>query len=267
MLAAMTSPPKRPLQLIDAGDHRLEHAWIGRGRPGPVLVFLHEGLGSLSQWKDFPERLCDLTGLSGLVYSRRGYGASDPAVLPRGVGFMHEEARCDLPRVLAATGVEDAILVGHSDGASIALIYAGEGGGGIRGLALIAPHVMVEAMCVEEIARRRAEYGVTELREKLARHHTDVDATFHGWVDVWLHPDFRRWDIRPLLAGVRVPVLVVQGADDAYGTLAQVDAVRSGVRGPAERLIVPGAGHSPQRDAPDEVLGAMARFITVLTRT
>jgi pimeloyl-ACP methyl ester carboxylesterase len=255
-----------PPRFLEVDGQRLEHVWLGEPRrPGPVLVFLHEGLGSVSQWKDFPERLCQAAGLSGMVYSRAGYGRSSPATLPRPVTFMHAEARL-LPFVLEAAGIEDAILVGHSDGASIALIHAGTSGARVRGLVLEAPHVFVEDICIEAITALRAAYATSELREKLARHHTDVDATFHGWVDVWLHPDFRSWNIEPCLPGVRVPTLVIQGEGDGYGTLLQVDAVCQGLGAPCERRILPrSVGHSPHRDAPDDVITEVTTFIEKFT--
>jgi len=226
-----------------------------------TLVFLHEGLGCAATWRDFPREVSAATGCPALVYSRAGYGLSDPAALPRGVRYMHEEALDILPELLDRTGIDDAILIGHSDGGSIALIYAGAIGRRIRGLALLAPHVFVEEMGVASIAALRNSYPGSELAEKLARRHADADATFYGWADIWLHPEFRRWNIEEYLAGVRAPLLVIQGEEDQFGTAAQVDAVCAGVSGPAERLMLPGVGHSPHRDQPDEVRDAMARFV------
>jgi pimeloyl-ACP methyl ester carboxylesterase len=234
------------------------------GQPGrPTLVFLHEGIGCVARWRDFPRAVAEATGCPALVYSRQGYGRSDPIARPRPLDFMHREARGALPELLAAEGVEDAVLVGHSDGASIALIYAGEGGRGVRGLVAMAPHVLVEDVCVEAITRIRAEYldPATEVRQKLAKHHADVDGAFLGWADAWLDPGFRSWDLTGFLPGVRVPVMVIQGEDDEYGTLAQVDAVCRGVSGPCERVVLARCGHVPQRDRREETLAAVVRFV------
>jgi pimeloyl-ACP methyl ester carboxylesterase len=248
------------MPFLEAAGRRLEVERVP-GSGGPALVFLHEGLGCAAAWRDFPRAVAEATGLPALVYSRAGYGRSDPAPLPRGVGFMHDEALQVLPDLLARAEIDDAILVGHSDGASIALIYAGAIGRRVRGLVLLAPHVFVEEVCVTSIARLRAAYPGDELREKLARRHDDPDATFYGWTDVWLHPDFRRWSIEELLPGVRAPALVIQGDADEYGTLAQVDAVCAWIAAPAERLILPGAGHAPHKDRPEETLAAVTRFV------
>lgn len=255
--------PGNAMTLVEIRGKRLE---IQRfpGERTTELIFLHEGLGSAATWRDFPRDLAAATGCPALVYSRFGYGRSDPAVLPRSTRFMHDEAFDVLPALLEALGIADAILIGHSDGGSIALLYAGAVGRGVRGLVLEAPHVFVEDVCVASITALREGYAGSELAEKLARRHADADATFHGWTDVWLRPEFRDWSIAEYLSGVRVPVLVIQGEADEYGTVAQVDAVGSGVSGPSARLLLPGVGHSPHRDRPDEVLGAMAAFILKL---
>ncbi|HEX7238788.1 MAG TPA: alpha/beta hydrolase [Longimicrobiaceae bacterium] len=251
-------------EFLEAGGQRLEYAWHGPP-PGeaPTLVFLHEGLGCVSLWRDFPARLAEATGCGALVYSRAGYGRSDPVDLPRPVSFMHHEGLRVLPEVLDAAGVRDAVLVGHSDGASIALVHAGSGAAGrVRALVLEAPHVFVEDVSVASIARAGEAYRGTDLRAKLARHHGgNVDCAFRGWNEVWLHPEFRAWNLEAYLPAISVPVLVVQGEADEYGTLAQVEAVRTGVRGPVETLVLPGVGHSPHRDRPDETLAAMAAFV------
>jgi pimeloyl-ACP methyl ester carboxylesterase len=251
-----------PHAFVVAGGRRLESRWIGpRGDKAPTLVFLHEGLGSASLWRDFPDRLAAATGLGALVYSRAGYGRSDPADLPRPVRFMHDEATV-LVEVLEGTGVRAPVLVGHSDGASIALIYAGSGAGPRpRALVLEAPHVFTEPHGLASIAAIREQYRTTELRERLARHHLHVDVAFRGWNDVWLDPDFRAWNIEEYLPRITAPMLVVQGEDDEYGTWAQVEAIRRGAGGPVEVLAVPACGHSPHREHPDLVLGAMADFI------
>ena len=229
----------------------------------PTLVFLHEGLGCVARWRDFPRRVAEATGRAALVYSRRGYGQSEPAELPRRLTFMHEEALDVLPALLEEEGIDDAILIGHSDGASIALVYTGAIGRGVRGIVAIAPHVLVEDVCVRAITKLREDYldPSTEVRQKLAKHHAHVDATFLGWAAVWLDPGFLAWNLEEYLPGVRVPVMVIQGADDEYGTLAQVDAVCRGVSGPSERVILSSCGHVPQRDQPEATFDAVVRFV------
>lgn len=220
-------------------------------------MLLHEGLGSLDLWRDLPQELARNTGLSVLAYSRYGYGKSDSFAEPREPDYMHHEARVILPQLLAGFAIPRPVLVGHSDGASIALIYAGAYD--IAALVVIAPHVFVEAVTVESIAALRASYETTKLRERLARRHRDVDATFYGWNDIWLDARFRTWNIEDVLAGIRVPVLMIQGDGDAYGTLAQLDSIRAAVSN-TTTLIVPGAGHNPQRDAPETVIAAIVAF-------
>jgi pimeloyl-ACP methyl ester carboxylesterase len=246
-----------------AAGHRLEVTRTG-GR-SPTLVFLHEGLGSVSAWRDFPRRLAAATGCATVVYSRWGYGQSDPVVRPRPLRFMHDEALRALPELLAELSIDDAVLIGHSDGASIALIYAGALGARVRGLVLEAPHVFVEDLCVRAITRIRADYQRTDLAARLGRHHADPDGAFYGWADAWLDPDFATsFHLEPYLPGVRVPSLIVQGEDDEYGTLAQVDAICQNVQGRCERLILPACGHAPHRDCAAEVLAAMTRFVATI---
>ena len=242
---------------------RLELARFGAPAPGrPMLVFLHEGLGSVSLWRDFPNDVANATGCPALVYSRQGYGKSDSVALPRPLSFMHDEARAVLPALLEAAGVDDAILIGHSDGASISLIYAGENGRYLRGLVLLAPHVFVEHVCVAAIARTRESYRSTGLREKLMRHHgTNVDGAFYGWADSWLNPKFLEWNLEEFLPGIQVPTLVIQGENDEYGTLDQVDRVVAQVSGPWERLVLSDCGHSPHRDRPEATCDAIAGFV------
>jgi pimeloyl-ACP methyl ester carboxylesterase len=231
------------------------------GGDGPTLVFLHEGLGSVGLWRDFPRKLSEATGLPAFVYSRAGYGKSDPVPLPRPVTYMHEEAKA-LPRILRAAGIDDAILVGHSDGASIAILYAGDAAADLphcRGLALEAPHVFAEEMGLRSIEKAREAYVKGDLRARLARWHQDVDAAFWGWNGPWLHPDFRAWNIESSLPRIQAPVLVVQGVDDEYGTKAQVEAIaRQASR--VETLMLERCGHAPHKDQPEATLRAMTYF-------
>jgi pimeloyl-ACP methyl ester carboxylesterase len=228
---------------------------------------LHEGLGCVGLWGAFPDQLASATGAGAFVYSRAGYGKSSPRKLPRPVSFMNEEACEVLPRVLSAIGFQRGILFGHSDGASIAAIYAGSvQDHRVRGLVLMAPHFFTEAITLIEIRRAREEFATGTLREKLKRWHGDVDGAFLSWVEPWLNPDFEKWDITEALGYIRVPILIVQGAADEYGTLKQVEAAVEACYCPVETLVLPGVGHSPQRDAPEATLRATAGFINRLLR-
>jgi pimeloyl-ACP methyl ester carboxylesterase len=229
----------------------------------PALVLLHEGLGSVSMWRRVPAALHDATGCRVLTYSRAGYGRSGPVPLPRPVTYMHHEADVVLPELLAVLDIERPVLVGHSDGASIALLHAGAGHD-VAGLVLLAPHVIVEDVTVASIAAARDAYASTDLRERLARHHGDVDGAFRGWNDVWLAPEFRAWDITERLAAIDAPVLLIQGDGDAYGTAHQLDLIEAGVGGPVQRLQLPGVGHAPHLEAPDAVIPAIAAFVARL---
>jgi pimeloyl-ACP methyl ester carboxylesterase len=233
----------------------------------PSLVLLHEGLGSVAMWKEFPQKLAEATGYGVLVYSRPGYGGSDPVDLPRPLTYMHEEAQKILPAVLDEAGVRKAILVGHSDGASIATIYAGSRQDfRVRGLVLIAPHFFVEELSVRSIAAAKDAYETGDLRAKLAKYHRDVDVAFRGWNRAWLDPSFRQWRIDEYLPYIRVPILIVQGEDDPYGTAAQIAVAQEETYCPVEVSMLPNAGHSPQVDRPDETLATIAEFVTrVLT--
>jgi pimeloyl-ACP methyl ester carboxylesterase len=245
---------------IVAGGQRLEAEWRGPRQAGaPALVLLHEGLGSVSTWRDFPEALARATGLGVFAWSRAGYGKSDPVELPRPLDYMQREGRFVLPEVLDEAGIESALLVGHSDGASIAIVHAGsDGSSRVRGLALLAPHVFCEDVSVESIDKARVAYLETDLRERLQKHHGDnVDIAFWGWNRAWLDPAFRHWNIEEFLPAIDVPVTVVQGAADPYGTLRQVDAIERGVRGRFRRVILPGVGHDPAREARDETIAAI----------
>jgi pimeloyl-ACP methyl ester carboxylesterase len=249
------------MPFLTAGGHRLEYERIGGAPDRATLILLHEGLGSIALWRDFPAKLAQATGCPAVVYSRCGYGGSDALAHARGVDYMHREALDTLPELRARLGLDDAILVGHSDGASIALIHAGSGRWPVRAVVLEAPHVFVEDVSIASITAARIAYETTDLRQRLARYHADVDSAFRGWNDIWLDPNFRTWTIEDALPGVRCPVLAIQGADDEYGTLAQLDAIERGIAGPFERLVLPQCKHSPHRDQEDAVLAAMAAFV------
>src|SRR6185437_3427677 len=251
------------MPFLTAGGHRLEYERIDGARDRPTLILLHEGLGSIALWRDFPAKLAQATGCPAVVYSRYGYGRSDPLAGPRHVDYMHREALDTLPELPTQRGL-DAALVGHSDGASIALIHAGSGRWPARALALEAPHVFVEEVSIASIAAARTAYETTDLRQRLARYHADVDSAFRGWNDIWLDAAFRAWNIEEYLPGARCPVLAIQGADDEYGTLQQLDAIGRGVAGPFERLVLPECRHSPHRDQENAVLAAISRFIARL---
>ena len=226
----------------------------------PELVFLHEGLGSISHWKDFPQRVAEATGAPVTVYSRYGCGNSALLAEPRTVRYMHDEALHSLPDLLAQLHIDNPILIGHSDGASIALIYAGAHNR-VRGLALLAPHVFVEDLSVASIAQAKRRFETSNLPEKLARHHRDAARTFWGWNNIWLHPEFRSWSIEKYLPRISCPILVIQGLDDEYGTQAQVQAIVNQAGGPVETLLLAECRHSPQRDQTDAVLAAIAKFV------
>jgi pimeloyl-ACP methyl ester carboxylesterase len=246
--------------------HRLEVERIaGTRADAPTLVFLHEGLGSVALWRDFPARLAARTGAAALIYSRRGYGKSDRLEAPRKTDYMHEEALSVLPALLGELGISAPILIGHSDGASIALIHAGSGRRPVSALVLEAPHVFVEDVTIASIEQAKAAYRASDLAGRLARYHGDPDHAFWGWNDIWLDPAFRSWTIEAYLPGVRSPVLAIQGADDEYGTLAQLDAIERGVSGSFERLVLARCKHSPHRDQPALALEAMAGFIERIT--
>ena len=241
----------------------IEHQWLFEERVDrPLMVFLHEGLGSVAMWKDFPRQLCESTGMRGLVYSRPGYGGSTPRSPDEHwqPDYMHRQAAEVLPALLAALEVaEPPWLFGHSDGASIALIYAGSFPEAVAGVVVAAPHIVVEEFGLVSIRAAREAYLATNLREKLARYHADVDSAFRGWNDIWLDPRFKAFDIRPLLPAIRCPVLAVQGLEDEYGTLEQIRGIaRSTPR--TELLEIPSCGHSPQRDQPEILMRAVRAF-------
>ena len=255
-----TPQPRRTVLHLDG--RALEAAWWGK-TPGdaPTLVLLHEGLGSVALWRDFPARLAEATGLSVFAWSRFGYGASDPAPLPRPMTYMHEEAVEVLPRVLDLAAVERCALIGHSDGASIAIINGGDvRDKRVRGLVLIAPHLFVEDISIASIAEARVAYETGGLRQRLSRYHRDVESAFRGWNGAWLDPRFRAFDITGSMARVEVPVLVLQGASDPYGTELQVRACQQGAPGRVEALMIEGAQHAPHLETADSVVTAVAGF-------
>jgi pimeloyl-ACP methyl ester carboxylesterase len=248
---------------LDLAPLRLEYRMIGpRPDAAPTIVMLHEGLGSTALWGAFPEKLAAATSAGVFVYSRAGYGKSSPGQLPRTVRFMHEEA-CDvLPRVLHAIGFQRGILLGHSDGASIAAIYAGSvQDHRVRGLTLIAPHFFIEEMGLAEIRRARDAFAAGPLRDKLKRWHADVDCAFRSWSEPWLDPEFTKWDITEALGYIRVPMLIVQGEHDQYGTLRQLEAAERECYCPVETAVLPGIRHDPPREAPERTLAVVAGFI------
>jgi len=246
---------------VRVAGRRLETAEIPGDRDRRTLVLLHEGLGSVGLWRGFPQALHEATGRRVVVFSRFGHGRSDPPPAPRTPVFFHTEALDVLPEVLTQVDASEPILVGHSDGASIALIHAAHRP--VTGIALMAPHVFVEDVTVAEIERARARYVDGDLRERMGRHHDDVDAAFWGWCGVWLDPAFRAWTLDEDAARVTCPTLLIQGVDDPYGTLAQLDRIAARVRGPLTRVHVPG-GHSPHFEAPEATLDALREFVGTL---
>src|ERR1700687_3464148 len=247
---------------IELGASRLEYKMIGpRPDEAATFVLLHEGLGSVGRWGDFPQRLAAATGLGVFAYSRAGYGHSSPSAMPRRVTFMHEEARDVLPGVLEAIGLRRGILLGHSDGASIAAIHAGSvEDHRIRGLVLLAPHFFTEEFGIAEIARMRASYATADLRTRLGKWHLNPDNAFLSWSGPWLDPAFAKWEIAEELAYIRVPILIVQGAEDQYGTLRQIEVAREECYCPVEAVILPATRHVPHREAPDATMRAIVEF-------
>lgn len=246
------------MSFVQAGGHTLEYETI----PGdPVIVFLHEGLGSVAMWKDFPRRLAERTNCGALIYSRYGYGKSDALAAPFGPYFMHAEALETLPDLLEKLGIERPILFGHSDGGSIALIYAAAHPA--RGVIVLAPHVFVEEIATAAIRSIQRAYDCGALRTKLGRYHNDPDSTFRGWSEIWLHPNFRAWNIEEFLPSIHCPVLAIQGLDDEYGSIEQLDRIAR--RSPrVELLKIPDCRHSAHIDQPEAVIEASARFIAKL---
>lgn len=242
---------------------RIEYTWVGRdASDAPVLVFLHEGLGSVAMWRDFPARLCETVGARGLVYSRPGYGRSTQRAASErwAPDFMHVQARALLPALLRELGVEQPWLFGHSDGGSIALLYAAAFPQALRGAIVLAPHILVEDVSVSSIEKARQAYLHTDLKQRLGRYHEDVDSAFWGWNDIWLAPEFRGWTIEEELRAIRCPLLAMQGLDDEYGTLEQIRGIARRV--PQARLVeIPDCGHSPHKDQPQAVIEAVTSFM------
>ncbi|HJU81454.1 MAG TPA: alpha/beta hydrolase [Acidimicrobiia bacterium] len=241
----------------------LEYRWVGPDSSRAPLVFLHEGLGSIELWRDFPERLCAAAGRRGLAYSRLGNGWSEAPAGTRRPDYMHDEARIVLPALLETLVDRTPILVGHSDGASIALIFAGSGHA-VEGMVLIAPHVFVEDRSLDAINAILEEFRSTDLATRMAKYHHDPGATFRGWNDIWLHPSFRSWNIEEFLPRIECPVLLIQGENDEFGTTAQLHSIESQVSGPTKRLLIKVAGHSPHLAFPVPVTEAAAAFLAEL---
>jgi len=242
----------------------IEYTYVGSDDPHiPLIVFLHEGLGSVAMWRDFPQTLCDAIGARGLVYSRPGYGRSTPRAVDErwGVDFMHIQARDVLPALLRSLNLDSPPwLFGHSDGGSIALIHAALFPNDVAGVIALAPHLFVEEVSVTSIAKTRETYLTTSLKSKLARFHDDVDSAFWGWNDIWLDTAFRAWNIEPLLPQITCPVLAIQGIDDEYGTMAQIDRIADALPD-AQQIKLEHCGHSPHRDQPEAVIKAVRTFM------
>ena len=251
---------------LHAVGQRLEARWIDGDAGKPVILMLHEGLGCVSLWRNFPDQVANRTGCPVLVWSRAGYGKSDPVQLPRPLSYMHDEAIEVLPEILTQLGGCRHVLLGHSDGASIALIHAGHcPQPGLAGLVLMAPHVFVEDISIAGIEAARTAWQAGSLRDRLLRHHGDnVDGAFQGWNGAWLDPGFRDWNIEQYLPAIAVPSLLVQGHDDEYGSLAQLDAISALVSAPVDTLVLDQCGHSPQKDQTAAVLDAITAFMTEL---
>jgi len=254
--------------MLNVGGRRLEaKTWGPPPSKASTIVLLHEGLGSVGLWRDFPEKLARATGLGVFAYSREGYGASDPVELPRPINYMEKHAREVLPHVLDAIAPRRAILVGHSDGASIAALYLGNvQDQRVRGLVLMAPHFFTEPGGLKSIAEAKLAYDSGDLRGRLAKYHADVDNAFRGWNDAWLNPDFVAWNIEDVIDYVRVPVLAIQGRDDQYGTLRQIEVLEERLYSPVDLVVLEGARHSPFIDRPAETIAAVSDFVARLER-
>ncbi|MBR0719278.1 alpha/beta fold hydrolase [Bradyrhizobium liaoningense] len=257
-----------PTGFLTINGASLEYKWLApHSADAPTIVMLHEGLGSVGLWGDFPEKLQQATGAGIFLYSRAGYGQSSPVTLPRPLDYMHREALDVLPKLLDAIGFRRGMLLGHSDGASIAAIYAGSHQDRrLQGVAMLAPHFIVEDISVTSIAAIKTTFETTDLKAKLARWHKDVDNAFYGWNGAWLDPKFRDWDISDYLAYIRVPILIVQGVDDQYGTMRQVEIAQEECYCPVDLKVISGAAHSPHREAPRATLDAITQFAEAALR-
>ncbi len=253
---------------ITINGRKLEcRAWGPPPTDAPTIVLLHEGLGSVGLWKSFPEKIADVTGYGVFAYSRAGYGQSDPVELPRPLDYMTREALNVLPQMLAVIGFKRGILLGHSDGASIVAIYAGSVEDfRVRGLCLISPHFFTEPEGLASIAEAKAQYEKGDLRVRLAKHHSDPDNAFRGWNDAWLAPGFKAWNIEDVIAYFRVPVLAIQGRDDQYGTLGQIEALEKGMYSPLDVEIFDDCKHSPHIEQPERTLAVVSEFLRRLDR-
>jgi pimeloyl-ACP methyl ester carboxylesterase len=251
-------------KLVTVSGKRLETLLYPASGSKAAIVMLHEGLGSVAMWKDFPQRLAEATGCSALLYSRYGHGKSDRLAEKRSIDFMHHEAKVVLPELLGQFEIQRPILLGHSDGASIALIYAGTWPERARGLILEAPHVFVEDFGLRSTIAIRTLYESSDLPQRLGRYHDHVDAMFRGWNDIWLDPQFRAWNIEEYLPTITCPVLVIQGEEDEYGTVAHVEAIQREVPG-TQALILPRCGHSPHRDQRDLTLQPISKFVASIS--
>lgn len=252
-----------PHKIIKIAGHKLEYRLIPGAEDAPTLIFLHEGLGSMALWRHFPDQVAAATGLPALIYSRAGYGGSDPGPLPRPLDYMEQEGITVLPALISALRLGTHILIGHSDGASIALVYAGSAKRhDLRGAALLAPHVFNEPLAIQSIADAKVAYETGGLRDKLKRWHgANVDTAFYGWNDAWLDPAFRDWSIAHYLPDISVPLLVIQGLDDEYGTRRQVDTIAAKAGRGAEIVLLENCAHTPQRDQEKHVYERLTNFI------
>ena len=253
---------------LTIADKRLETTCFGpRPQEAPTIVLLHEGLGCVELWRDFPEKLAEMTGYGVFVFSRAGYGKSDPCELPRPLDYMEREAKDVLPKVLDAIGFEHGFLLGHSDGATIAATYAGlVPDYRVRAVAMMAPHFFTEEVGLNSIAAAKVQFETGDLRNKLAKYHKDVECAFRGWNDAWLHPDFKSWNVSEVIDHLRIPALVIQGREDEYGTLAQVEEVEDRAYSPVDVVIIEDCGHSPHLDQSDKTLAALVDFAMRLQR-
>lgn len=253
------------IEYLTASGKQLEYTWVHRAPVDdePVLVFLHEGLGCIAMWRDFPIQISAMLDMPGLVYSRAGYGGSDPITLPRPITYQEDEAKGALNEILDDLGIAQAILIGHSDGGTIALIHAGcDTGGRVLGAVTMAAHVFNEQVCIDGIKEAQEIWDTTDLREKLKRYHGDnVDVAFHGWNDTWQRDDYWHWNVEQYLPTIKCPLLVMQGIDDHYGSMKQVDVIMAGTGGLAEKLMLPNCGHNPHFDQPDMTMNGIQRFI------